>query len=200
MNRRTVYVVGSLAVVTIWVVGFGCWPVVIWSPLNCQYQDIDINSGRVRYQRVMLGWCVHETIEETSLSRIVANETEEKIANWHRVNTFSPMVLYSPHYRYHAAIYQISELDLIWTSADFTPTAKRQMGQDVLLLWQVGKEDFLVSDNLKAVESMCEKRRASKEPIDINELPTTESILKRLASERTSLPASSLRPFGSNSW
>lgn len=196
MKRRTIYVVVSLAVAATWVVGFGCWPVVTWSRLNCRYEDVDINSGRVRYQHYLLGLCVLETIEETSLSRLVADETEKKPAEWHRANTFSPMVLYSPHHRYHAAIFQISKLDLLWASADFTPTAKRQMGRDVLSLWQIGKGYFPVSDYLNAVESVCSKRLASKEPIDIKELPTRASILERRASEWPSNPTVPLRPLG----
>ena len=182
MKRKFIYIT-IVAVAAIWVVGLGCWPLVVWSQLNCHHEDVDINSGRIRRQHYLLGLCVCETIEETSLSHLIMAETEKKPAEWRRVNTFSPLVHYSPHYKYHAAIYQISKVDQMWGSVPFTTAAKQRMAEDVLSLWQTGRGYFPVDDYLCKVESIHDKRLAGGEPIDVNELPAIESILKDWASK-----------------
>lgn len=104
MKRRTLCVAVVIAALAIWVVGLGCWPVLVWSRLNCSCEDIDINSGRIRHRRYLLGICVYTTVEETSLSRVASAGGAVESANWRCVNTFSPLVHHSPHYRYHNAI------------------------------------------------------------------------------------------------
>jgi hypothetical protein len=166
-----------------WAIGLGCWPFLIWSPLNCTYEDIDINSGRVRHQRYLVGLRIHESIEETSLSRLVAADLGDNPGEWHRVNTFSPLVMHSPHHRYHGAVFQISWLDQMWGSVSFTPAAQRQMAQDVLSLWQSGEGYYPVNDYLLAVESVWFKRLGSNESIESKDLPTTKSVEKRRAAK-----------------
>jgi hypothetical protein len=105
-------------------------------------------------------------------------------AEWHVVNTLSPLVNHSPHHRYHAAILQISTLDLMWGSASFTPAAKRQMARDVLSLWQSGQGYGPVSDYLDLVEAVWSKRLENHAPIDSKDLPTGKSVAERRASTR----------------
>src|SRR5436309_1304498 len=91
-----------------WVVGLGCYPFLTWSPLNCRYEDIDINTGRIRHQRLLLGICISERIEDSSISREL--QLGGAPADWRRANTFSPLVGYSPHYIFHSAVSQAREL------------------------------------------------------------------------------------------
>ena len=43
MRRRTGCLIVVLVAVVTWLIGFGCWPILIWSSLNCWSDDIDIN-------------------------------------------------------------------------------------------------------------------------------------------------------------
>ena len=63
-----------------------------WSPLNCRHQDIDIKSGRLRFQRYLLFCKVSEQIRESPISEAIGDELADtsNSPEWHRVNTFSP--------------------------------------------------------------------------------------------------------------
>jgi hypothetical protein len=174
MRRRTNCLIVLLVVAAIWVIGFGCWPLLVWSPLNCSHHDIDINSGRVRHQGYLVGLCVCEVVEETTISRLLADEVSQKPASWQRVSTFSPMVHHSPHYRYHAAISQIHEVDRIWELAQFTPAAKRQMARNVLSLWQRGEGYGPVSKYLESVYQVSHERQKHNKTVDVKDLPIIE--------------------------
>lgn len=166
-----------------WVIGLGCWPLVVWSRLNCWTDSIDINSGRVRYQRYLLWACVGESIEETSFSRIAAVDSDRKPAEWHTVCTLSPMMHYSPHYNYHGAIFQIHSFEFLWNQLSFTPEAKRQVVQNVLALWQCHEGYFPVSDYFGEVRSLCDRWPDSAGSIDVKDLPTAESVIERRQAE-----------------
>lgn len=177
MKRRFLWLGALLTGLVIWAVGLGCWPFVQWSRLNCSHEDIDINSGRVRTRHFLLGFCVSESVEESDFSRVASSDTVDSSPAWHRVNTFSPMVHYSPHYRYHAAIWQAREIEQLRHFAEFTPEAKRRMARDVLSIWQWEEGYYPVNDYLTRVESLIPDR--GEKTISEQDLPTIESIKKR---------------------
>ncbi len=164
-----------VAVLAAWIVGLGCWPVVIWSPLNCSHEDIDVNSGRVRHQRYLLGLRIRKSVEKSSLSRLLADEVAGQPEYWRRVNTFSPLVGHSPHYLYHGAIAQVYKLEMLWDFAHFTPEAKRQTARDVLAFWQKGEGYFLAGDYLRRLESLADSRQHTGQAIDVKDLPVSSS-------------------------
>jgi hypothetical protein len=157
-----------------WVVGLGCWPFIIWSPLNCQYQEVDIKSGRIRYQQYLVGLCVHERVEDTTFSRLVRPNDDGPPAEWHVVNTFSPLVRYSPHHRYHGAIYQIALVEGMLGLARFTPAAQQQLAKNVLQLWQHDGSYSSASAYLEKVEPLVERFAGSPRTIDVADLPPTD--------------------------
>jgi hypothetical protein len=62
-----------------------------WSPLNCWHEEVDITTGRIRRQRILLFVKVAESIEETPLSKVVLRgQPPTGTPLWHRINTFSP--------------------------------------------------------------------------------------------------------------
>lgn len=169
MKRTPLVLIIVLLLVVAWVIGFGGWPFFTWSGLNCSCEDIDINSGRIRYQRYLVGVRIRESVEETALSRLVAADTEGRPAEWRSVNTFSPMVHHSPHYRYHGAINQVQMLELFWDNYHFTPQAKRQMARDVLSLWSSGGGYMPANRYLGKLESTLSGREGDL--IDVDDLP-----------------------------
>lgn len=152
-----------------WVVGIGCYPFVAWSPLNCRHEDIDINTGRIRYQRFLVGICISERIEDSPISRQL--QLAKTTPDWRRVNTFSPLVRHSPHYIFHSGIAQTRELEIIWQLAAFTPAAKQHASREVLRLWQSGQYDDAASDFLSALSALAIGRDSSAPPLSIEDLP-----------------------------
>jgi hypothetical protein len=82
----------------------------------------------------LLYWKVGERTDDTWLSR-VHNETNPS-PDWRRVNTFSPGVRHSPHYRYHGAIHQIKTLEVSEGLIPFEPDARRKVARTLIGLWQ----------------------------------------------------------------
>ena len=152
-----------------WAVGLGCYPFVRWSPLNCRHEDIDINTGRIRHQRFLVGMCVRERFEETPISPQF--DLSNVAPDWRRVNTFSPLVRHSPHYRFHSAIHQARELELIWQGTSFTPEAKKQACQDMLQLWQTSQSDYAAEGYIRALSDLATDRDSDAPPLTIEELP-----------------------------
>lgn len=184
MKRRTAYATVFLGAVLIWGVGLGCWPLLVWSPLNCTCEDIDINSGRIRYRRYLAGLCVYTSVKETRLSRILSESTDVGSADWHVANTFSPLVHHSPHHMYHGAIHQVHQIETIWDLYSFTPAAKQQMARDVVSLWHSDEGYHPVNYYLNELESGASGRQDTT--IDAKDLPTIEAISRR----RSNLQAS----------
>jgi hypothetical protein len=186
-KKRATVVAALFVVLVIWVVGTGCWPLVTWST----HEDIDINSGRVRRQRYLVGLCIHESIEPSTLTRLVEGELGEKPADWRRVTMYSSRVRVSPHYLYHGAVNQIRVLESIWDFRTFTPAAKRQAARDVLLLWQRGEGYWPVDYYLSELESISRPWDEDLEPIEVGDLPSPdsiESLVERADEDLTSAP------------
>jgi hypothetical protein len=171
MKRRTKYTAVLLGALAIWVIGLGCWPFLTWSRLNCCCEEIDINSGRIRERRYLLGLCVYRSVRDTSLSRVVSAGGQPEAADWRSVNTFSPFVHYSPHYRYHGAVNDVERLTTCWDLCDFSPVAKQEVATCVLSLWHSDEGYRAVSDYLNKLESVVEKRQGSV--IGIEDLPSS---------------------------
>ncbi len=178
MKKRLVCLAPVLLGLAFWVAGLGCWPLLQWSPLNCSHEYIDINSGRIRRQHLLLGLCVSDSVEESSVSRLLVEDGLAAPPAWRLVNTFSPLVHYSPHYRYHGAVSQIRKMEMMWQLVPFAPEAKRQMAHDVLTLWQDDTGYSAAGGYLAEVErllSQTPKPRA----VTKQDLPLVEAIMKR---------------------
>ena len=119
-----------------------------WSPINCQHQDVDIKTGRLRFIRSLMFCRIRESIKDSPLSKVLpADFVSTANPEWHRVNTFSPGVHYSPHYIFHSAIYQIHTLADIWETWEkcgFPEDLRRQTALHLLALWQHSGSDSLV--------------------------------------------------------
>lgn len=105
-----------------------------WSPHNCWHEDVDINTGRIRHTRYLLFCQIGDRTEDTWLSH--ASSKSNGPPDWRRVNTFSPGVRQSPHYRFHGAIHQISALERADSMVTFDSLARRQVAETLLKFWQ----------------------------------------------------------------
>jgi hypothetical protein len=154
---------------------------VQWSPLNCWHEDVDITTGRVRRQWILLFVKVSETIEGTPLSEVVLRGQRAATSpQWHRINTFSPGIHYSPHYRYHGAGHQIRTLAELWSlpaPQSFPPELKEPTARHVLALWQEGGDDRASAYIMQLYELMAEQDRSGLiEAIGRIKMPEFESV------------------------
>jgi hypothetical protein len=101
-----------------------------WSPLNCWYDEVDIQSGRIRHTWLLLYCQVSQREEETWLSK--AADSKGKSPEWRRVYTFSPGSRISPHHTYHGAIHQIKVLKSVEDLIPLDPAARRCVANQVI--------------------------------------------------------------------
>lgn len=142
-----------------------------WSPLNCWHDDVDITTGRVRHTRYLLFCQIGDRIEDTWISR--AAGASNALPDWQRVNTFSPGVRYSPHYRYHGAINQIQTAELADAMITFDPEARSKVANNLLRLWQNSGSDISADEYVEKVAqaalALHEEGRLSFTAADIPE-------------------------------
>ena len=125
-----------------------------WSPINCQYQDIDLDTGRVRYMTLIYWVSISQDIKHTAVSLELAEESlNAKGGNWQRVNTFSPGRKNSPYHVFHCALYQVKQLEMVWVLEGHDDLARKASAKELLRLWQKSGCDSGVDDYLASLVS-----------------------------------------------
>jgi hypothetical protein len=137
-----------------------------WSPINCRHQEINIKTGQARYSRHLWYVKVSERVEDTILSKVLGGESVDvaDIAPWHTVNTFSPGLHYSPHYRFHAALFQASEIGLLFETLEPDAERKKQIVRNILTLWQTHGDYFEASRYIATLSEEASKILEQKYP------------------------------------
>lgn len=152
-----------------------------WSPLHCWHEEVDITTGRIRRQWILLFVTVAESIEGTPLSEVVLRgQPSAGTPQWHRINTFSPGTHYSPHYRYHGAGSQMRLLAELWQlppPRNFPQELKEATARHVLALWQEGS-CFRAGDYIAELYDLLdvENQDALIESIAQIEMPKFETV------------------------
>ena len=139
MKRWVFIAIGVLAAVLVLA------PIVVpffrpWSEINCRNEEINIKTGQARYSRSLWFVRISEQIKDTPLSLALHDETVDVkgIPAWHRVNTFSPGpgAGHSPHYIFHAALWQANQMEMIASMRALTPEQKRDAARAIMTAWQ----------------------------------------------------------------
>ncbi|MFH1269112.1 MAG: hypothetical protein ABIK89_25575 [Planctomycetota bacterium] len=132
-----------------------------WSGINCQHQDINIKTGQARYSRCLWFVAVSEQVKETALSVAMQGEVLDvaDIEPWQRVNTFSPGVQVSPHYRFHSAFAQAKQLEGAFLMLELGTEDKRAIAREVLRLWQTSGTAYGADT---VIQRVWEQRVASR--------------------------------------
>lgn len=117
-----------------------------WTKLNCTDQEMDINSGRLRFSRYVLFCRVSQRIEDSPLSTALPPDAHPRgYPEWQHVNRFSPGVHHSPHFAFHSGIFQIRSLVDAWEMLRLTPNLRQRTALHVLALWKHEGRDSLAS-------------------------------------------------------
>jgi hypothetical protein len=173
---------GILAALGVWLIGFGGYPLIQWSSLNCTYEDIDIRTGRIRTTRILAGMEASERTEDSALTKALsAADLPPVEPNWRRVNTFSPGVHYSPHHAFHGAISQARYFDQLCQFYHFGPQAKREVALTILQLWREKGSYFAAGRLLSELE--LKLGESLSEPTDEAIRSAAVDALKRIREE-----------------
>ncbi|MEM7164426.1 MAG: hypothetical protein AAF581_03125 [Planctomycetota bacterium] len=137
MKRKMLWgVVSFAAVIAILVVLPLIVPIYVpWSAINCRYEDVNIVSGHARYSRSWWYIVVSERIEETALSTALNSSLPDPSA-WRRANLFDGRRPNSPHYRFHSALSQIQEFDMLTWAGNLDSQEKQKLAKQIIAAWQ----------------------------------------------------------------
>jgi len=121
-----------------------------WPKLCCRYGDINIKTGQARYARYVGFVKISDEVKDTPVSLVLEGKNIDvaDIEPWHRVYTSSPGVI-SAHYRYHKALSQARQIDVIAELTELGPKDKRLIAENVLKLWQTERSYFPVTEYLQ---------------------------------------------------
>jgi len=108
-----------------------------WSEILCYHEDINIQTGQVRYSRYLYFVEIKEQAEDTLLSDYIDIPADDiSASSWRRVNTFSPLASHSPHYSFHGALAQVHQLQTAFLLKVFSEAEKKQAVEGLLKKWQ----------------------------------------------------------------
>jgi hypothetical protein len=135
-----------------------------WSRINCEEQEIDLESGKERITKFVYWIPIQRQIGDTTLSLELSKFISTgKEPQWEPVITAGPYVKYSPHYVYHSAFNQIKVLGLNWDEFAFDSAMRQKTGLGLLHEWQVTTTDSSADDYLRNLTEKAEKS-ASPDP------------------------------------
>jgi hypothetical protein len=128
---------------------------VPWTTLNCQHQEIDIRTGRTRISTYLAFCKVSERVMASRISSVLPNELIVTTQpDWKLVNTFSPEIGHSPHYRFHGAFSRIHDLEFLWQAANADQLTRRKTVEHLLALWQFDGDDYLARRYIDALRDL----------------------------------------------
>ena len=163
-------IIAPIAIVLFLISGF-----FQWSRLNCWNDYIDINSGRIRHVWYLLYYKVADHTEDTCLSRIHNEQTWSP--DWRCVNTFSPFVHYSPHYKYHSAIYQMNLIDSAEKMIQFDFEAQQKVADTLLYLWQKTGSDYGANQYVQDIMHVtCRLHEKGVSMVKASDLPKVSDV------------------------
>jgi len=128
---------------------------VPWSAINCRSEDINITTGRGRSTRQIWYITISEDEFDTPLSVALKGELVRvaDVMPWRRVNTFSPGIHHSPHYRFHAALWLANSFGRIVADSNMPEEKRRELARAVLSSWQRTEETGEVAQMLNNVQA-----------------------------------------------
>lgn len=149
--------------IILWVclVGIVLPPLVVpfispWSDINCRHEEINIRTGQARYSQQLWFLTISQYVEDTALSLALRGESVDAddplISNgpaWHRVNTFSPGIGHSPHYRYHGTLAQTATLKLLFAEHIHSTAEQEDIARRILTAWQQSGDDDTADELLE---------------------------------------------------
>ena len=88
-----------------------------------------------------------------------------EIKDWHTVNQFAPPSFHiSPHYRFHGALSQVREVEVLQAVYELTQNDVASIARQLLIEWQTNGRDFAASRFLNDKRVELEKKGGKRSP------------------------------------
>jgi len=126
-----------------------------WPKLGCRFDDVDINTGRIRQTHYLLYCKMSEKIEDSILTRTIGTFPDNVQPDWRHVYTSPILGRYPYHPPYILAISQVREVDRIWQLCSFSNEAKRHMARTILDKWQSDGKSSGAKEYIRGVWDMA---------------------------------------------
>ena len=104
--------------------------------------EVDVTSGRIRYQRTLFGHVIKSRVEETGLSKLFRQSVKTLgKTEWRKVSSFRLGSSRSPHYAHHGAIQDMRYIEEAFATAPFSKEATAKVSQTFFELMQGDDRD-----------------------------------------------------------
>jgi hypothetical protein len=107
-----------------------------WSGFYCWTEEIGLDTGRKRSFTNILWISAFSKESPTWLSDTLNTPDSLRETRWKPVNTTSPGVSFSPHYNYHGALAQITELEMCCDRLNLSPNARLLLAEALINRWR----------------------------------------------------------------
>lgn len=129
-GRLHLWIVIAVVISGVCLIGQRLPKLLIWTRWSCTHEWFDVTAGRIKVEDWTYFRKRGETIKDTPFTELYRKLIgEPPDPDWRLMNTFSPGVRHSPHYKYHTVYGDVRRVLLLFEYAEFTEEAKR----DVLL-------------------------------------------------------------------
>lgn len=120
---------------------------------NCTKDEINIETGHGRHSRYILFIRTSKETYDTVISKVLKKPVEGTGNEaWRLVNRFSPPSFkVSPHYRFHGALNQAKELEMIFEINSVPPEKQAEIAVSVLRAWQASGGDYEAKELIRAL-------------------------------------------------
>lgn len=145
-------IVGLLVLIALGAFGLSFLGFFPWSGLNCSMLEVDLDSGRTRGTRYLFWIPVRRAVADTAFTRVLKPADLRGPPDWQPVSITSPSVKHSPHFYFHAAAWQIRQLEIIWGLAKTPVETRRAQVLEVRRLWQEQGRDSGAGEYLASLE------------------------------------------------
>jgi len=142
---------------------------MIFPGWNCTKDEINIETGQGRHSRYVAFVRVSQETYDTALSQARTGTVDDtSVKAWHSVNTFAPPSRhYCPHYRFHGALHQAAEVELLFKVLKAASERKAEIAQQILKAWQMTGSDDGAKDILTKLWKEAEVSNQASETIGL---------------------------------
>lgn len=159
-NPKTKWMISTIIVLML---GLLAQIILPWPGIYSWTEEIGLDSGRKRSCTNILWISTLSKESPTWLSDTLNTPDSLRETRWKPVNTTSPAVSVSPHYRYHGALSQIGEIELICEEFSLSANSRELLAKALIERWRSdgyyhGASTFLISPLVKQFDKYAKGR------------------------------------------
>jgi hypothetical protein len=124
------------------------------TPVNCWRWAIDLNSGRLRASRVILGFSIKERFEKSEFFSVInTNSPVTEAPIWKTMQLDRPDFIPTRDNSMNGFLDQIHVITVLWGQNEFSPAAQKLIALRLLDAWKHGESLSSTRKYTKAVQT-----------------------------------------------